>query len=253
MSGVDELAVAQAAARRNGTADPESAAEQLTALLDLESGYPGLRVVGARVVGSGGRASADIYLSDGAVMTFESLREMATAKLLALEVAAVTGASPRLNQAQAIRAVALLRGLATHQLAATTDELSREWGLTFLQSAQVIDAGMDDQRQRWAAFSEIQRRDPVAAARAEGTSVAVASVVLRHHDGTRFVRAGWFRAHVRSEDMTVSPQEIAQRMQRVGWKRRGDEGLIKATRPDNPGSLAWRFYTVAAGWEEGAA
>jgi hypothetical protein len=253
VSGVDELAAAQAAARRNGTSDPESAAEQLTALLDLESGYPGLHVAGGRVVGSGGRASADIYLTDGSAITFESLREMATPKLLALEVAAVTGASPKLNQAQAIRAVALLRGLATHQLAATTDELSREWGLTFLQSAEVIDADMEDQQTRWVAFSELQRRDPVAVARAEGTSVARASVVLRHVDGTRFVRAGWFRAHVRSEDVTVSPQEIAQRMRRVGWERRGGEGLIKATRPDYPGSLAWRFYTVPGGWEEGTA
>jgi hypothetical protein len=101
-----------------------------------------------------------------------------------------------------------------------------------------------------AAFSELERRDPVASAREERTTVAKASLVLRHHDGTRFVRAGWFRAHVRHEDVTVSPHEIAQRMERVGWERRGQEGKIKAPRPDLPGAVIFRFYTVAASWEE---
>jgi hypothetical protein len=109
---------------------------------------------------------------------------------------------------------------------------------------------MDDQQERWDAFSELNRRDPVAAARSEGTSVAQACMVLRHLDGTRFVRAGWFRAHVRQEDVTVSPQEIATRMARVGWRRRGDEGWIKATRPGFREVLRWRFYLVPADWED---
>jgi hypothetical protein len=243
VSAIDELAAL------NGAPDAKTASEQLTALLDLAS--VGLAVTGARVVGRGGKASADVYLSNGEVLTFDSLRDMSTPKLLALEVAAVTGAAPKLSQQQALRAVALLRWLAAHELAATLDELSREWGFTFLQDAAVVDVDMDDQGRRWDAFSELARRDPVAAARAEGTSVASACTVLRHLDGTRFVRAGWFRAHVRSDDATVSPHEIGVRMVRVGWLRRGGEGWVKATRPGLPGVLRWRFYLVPPGWEEG--
>lgn len=249
MSVVDELAAAQAAAHRNGTADAGSAAEQLTAILDLASVE--LSVTGARVVGRGGTATAYLYLSDGSELVFERLRDMAKPPTLMVEVAACTGASPKLNQQQAIRAVALLRGLAAHEIAATVDELSREWGVSFLQSAAALEVDMDDQRQRWGAFSELERREPVADARAESKSVASASVVLCHLDGTRFVRAGWFRADVKSEDVTASPQEIAQRMRRVGWERRGRDGWIKATCPGAPRApLRWRFYIVAAGWED---
>jgi hypothetical protein len=205
--------------------------------------------MGARVVGRGGIATAYLYLSDGKELVFERLRDLAKPQTLMVELAACTGTTPVLKQAQAIRAVALIRALATHELTATTDELSTEWGVTFLQSAAAIDVDLEDQTQRWGAFAELDRRDPISAARQEGTSVASASVVLRHLDGTRFVRAGWFRAHVKQEDVSVSPQEIAQRMLRVGWDRRGAEGWIKATRPGHRGVLRWRFYLVAADWE----
>ncbi len=141
MNAIDELQAAQAAASRNGTGDAESAAEQLTALLDLPS--VDWRVVGGRIVGQGGGATAYISLSHGSKnleIVFETLREMATAKLLALEVAAATGACPKLTQQQALRAVALLHGLAAHELAVTVDELSVEWGTTFLQSAHTSSA-----------------------------------------------------------------------------------------------------------------
>jgi hypothetical protein len=234
-------------ARRNG-GDPEAAetpAEQLTDLLDLASNP----VTGGRVVGRGGSATGYIYLTDGELV-FEHLRDMAKPATLMVELAACTGANPRLTQAKAIRAVVLLRELAEHEEVVTIDALSREWGISYLQEATTVDVDMDDQSARWGAFCELERRNPSVAAREEGTSIARASVVLRHSDGTRYVRAGWFRSHVRGEDVTVSPQEIAQRMLRVGWERRGAEGLVKATRPDLPGQLAWRFYIVRPGWEE---
>jgi hypothetical protein len=136
---------------------------------------------------------------------------------------------------------------------ATLDELSREWGQTFLKAAIVLDLDMEDQTQRWGAFCELERQDnPVAAARRDPTSIAQACLVLRHLDGTRYVRSGWFRSYVRQEDVTVPAQEVAQRMERVGWQRRGREGWIKATRPAFQDVHRWRFYVVREGWEEGA-
>src|SRR3712207_7035210 len=44
----------------------------------------------------------------------------------------------------------------------------------------------------------------------DGVSVAQASLVLRHADGIRLVRAGWFRAHAKQDDTSASPQEIAR-------------------------------------------
>ena len=229
--------------------DPIAAAEQLAAMLDLPS--VGLAIRGARIVGRGSRASADLYLSDGSEITFETLRDFANPTRLTLEIVACTGARPALKLPQAMAAVALLRVIAEHQETMTTDQLSNEWGTSYLQSVATRAVDMNDQAARWEAFCALERIDPVAMAHREGISVATASLVLVHTDGTRLVRCKWFRAYAKSEDASVSPQEIAHRMQRVGWHRRGTEGKVKATRPGIQGSpLIWSFYSVPKGWEE---
>jgi len=244
MSAVDELASDQ-----KGPLDPMTAAERLSALLDLPS--VGLTVVGARVVGRGSRASADLRLSDGSEIQFETIRDLANPTRLCVEVAACTGATPRLKVPQAVQAVAFVRCLAEHQHVVTTDQLSIEWGLEFLEAADVLDVDLSVQAQRWDAFKRLEPIDPVARWHSDGITVAKASLVLRDSDGARLVRTGWFRAHVRASDHMLSPQEIAHRMERVGWKRPpSGSGRIKATRPSAPGHLAWSFYVVPAAWED---
>lgn len=244
MSSIDELAAMQVP----GAPDPMTAAEQLASLLDL--GSVGLAIRRARIVGRGSRASADLYLSDGSEITFESLRDVANPTRLALEIAACTGAMPKLKAPQAIRAVALLRALAEHEATLTMDQLSVEWGTAYLQSATTMAVDLNDQASRWEAFCALERMDPIAQARAATTTVAQASVVLRDAEGVRYVRCGWFRAHVRHDDPGASPQEIAHRMRRVGWQQRGGQGRIKATRPGHTGQLLWTFYTVPPSWED---
>lgn len=242
MTTIDDLATEQGA-----VPDPISAAEQLAELLRLPA--VGLSIRGARVVGRGSKASADLYLSDGSEITFESLRDVANPSRLALEVAACTGATPALRAPQAIKAVALLRALAEHQEIVTLDQVAADWGLTFLQAADVLEVDLTDQAQRWDAFCRLEALDPFTRWRAEGVTIAKASLVLRDTDGARLVRTGWFRAHVRADDHQVSPQEIAHRMERVGWRRPGGSGRVKATQPGFTRTLAWSFYTVPAEWE----
>lgn len=242
MTTIDELQEMQ------GIPDPIAAAEQLTVLLDLDS--VGLSVRGARVVGRGSRASVDLRLSDKSEIQFEKVADVGNAGRLMLEVAACTGATPKIKAQQALRAVALIRALAEHEDVYTADQIATEWAASFLQSADVLTVDMADQAARWAAFSHLNSIDPEQAQRTSGASIASASTVLAHHDGTRFVRCGWMRAHVRSEDGSVSQVEIAHRLQRVGWTRRGSTGRIKATKPGHSGALAWTFYEVAAGWED---
>jgi hypothetical protein len=248
MTAVDDLEDVQT---RNGKPDAMTAAEQLAAMLDLPS--VGLEIRGGRIVGRGSTASADIHLSDGTQITFESLRDVATPKALALEVAACTGATPNIKAPQAIRAVALLRALAEHHETFTRDQIAVDWGATYLQSAETIDTDLSDQTTRWGAFCRLNRRDPRGHAMAAAVALTAANIVLRHTDGTRYVRCGWFREAIRSQDATVSPQELAQRMERVGWQRRGSRGWIKATQPGGPESLRWTFYVIPVGWEEASA
>lgn len=242
---VEDLAAMQ---DRNGTPDPMTAAEQLAALLDL--GSVGLSIRGARIIGRGARASANLRLSDGSEITFESLRDFANPGRLALEIAACTGATPKIKAPAALQAVSLLRALAEHEQDFTADEIARDWGSSFLQSAARVELDMNDQAARWEAFCALERSNPPANAREHGNTIAAASTVLVHTDGTRLVRCGWFKEHARAQDVGATAQEVAHRMLRVGWQRRGGRGAIKATRPGHRGQLVWTFYSVVAGWED---
>lgn len=249
MNAVDQLAVMQ-----SGTPDPIAAAEQLTVLFDLPS--VGLRVTGARRFGSGSGASVEIDVSSvdgrgsGETLSFETTRDMASPAVLSAELVACTGAIPKMTRAQALKAVALTRTLAEHQTTASANDVASEWGLTFLQAADTLDVDLNDQAARWSAFSRLGEIEPYTIARENGRSIASACIVLRHSDGTKFVRAGWFQSHVRTLEVGVGQQQIAQRMARVGWTRRGSTGRIKATPPGRHGQLAWSFFLVPATWEE---
>jgi hypothetical protein len=241
MTAIDQLAAAQ-----NGHADPISAAQELTALLDL--GSVGLEIRGARIVGRGGSASADLYLSNGATIDFASLRDFGKASVLMLEIAAATGATPAIKAAQAIRAVALLRSIADHQSVHDADDFARDWGASYLQEADVLDLDMNDQTQRWDAFVRLRANDPYAKRSAgEVTTIAGGSIVLRHESGTRYVRCGWFLSHVKLEE-SIGAVQLANRMERVGWRKRGKSGRIKAMRPSFGDVLAWSFYEVPVSW-----
>jgi hypothetical protein len=218
--------------------DPIEAAEQLAALLDLPSVDVDIR--GARVSGQGSRASVQIQLSNGEELEFDTVRDMIRPQSLIAEVAARTGACPQLKQPQAARAVALVRALAEQLKGVTGDDIARSWGSDYLQAVDVIDVDMNDQTERWGAFA--------ALARASGALDG--GKALRHVDGTRYVRTGWFRRFVKEEcDHTIAPRAIHTRMERVGWQIPGTEGRVKASRPKHRDRLSWSFYIVPAGWD----
>jgi len=244
MSAVHDLAAAQ---NGNG-ADPISAAEQLEALWDLQS--IGRTIRGARWIGKGPASTVDVHLDDGSTITFEKVADIANATRLAMVLVSYVGATPKLKAPQAIQSVALLRVLAEHEDTLTADHVSREWGITYLQNAPTQAVDVNDQAARWSAFCALRSVEPVIASQQQAITIAAASVVLVHTDGTRLVRCGWFRAHAKAEDPGASPQEIAHRMLRVGWQQRGAHGRIKATCPGRTGSLVWTFYAVPAGWED---
>lgn len=207
----------------------------------------GLTILGADIFGSGSSAAIEIQLSNGETMTFDKLRDMATPGLLAAELVACTGALPKITKATALRAVALVRTLARQHRTMTDNDAAREWGAAYLQAATVIDFDLEDQSDRWGAFSQLNEVDTIG----DPAGVPPPNTILRHIDGTRLVRSSWFGTYVRRMD-TVSSREIPNRMSRVGWHRRGSEGRIKASRPGFADTLQWSFYLVAEGWEHDA-
>lgn len=193
-----ERAVAEPTA---GGGDDAAARDELAELLALPS--VGLAIVGARIVGRGSRASADLYLSDGTEVNFESLREVAHATRLGVEVTACTGATPALKAPMAQKALALLRRISERRESFTRDQIAFDWGASYLQSARAVDVDMRSREDRWRAFSELERHDPRAVARDQAMPLERAGLVLEHTDGSRFVRTGWFFDSVRTQDVSA--------------------------------------------------
>jgi hypothetical protein len=132
VSTIDQLAATQ-----NGRPDAISATEELGAIIDLPAVH--LEVTGGRIVGRGGSASGDLYLSDGSAVTFESLLIFGNPRRLALEIAATTGAQPKLDGPRALRALVLFRALAEHQETFTADQIAADWGVSYLQAVETVD------------------------------------------------------------------------------------------------------------------
>jgi hypothetical protein len=197
----------------------DDARETLGELLGLADVGQGVERV--RIVGQGANASVDLILTSGTTIEFERMKDFAHPGRLSLELAMAAGVERIFKAPQTIKAVTLLRLIAEHDAGLSIDDLSREIGQAFLQSATRHDVDLADQEARWEAFSMLERFDPIAHARRDVISVAQASTVLHDPQGVRFVRCSWFAAHYRREVPTASPQDVAHRMARVGWERRG--------------------------------
>lgn len=205
-------------------------------------------ITGARILGDGADAAIFMELADGSEMHLTA-RDMARPAALLTALAVGPGVRPKLNQARALDAVVLVKTLARHVRTMSETDQAIEWGVNFLQMADVIDVDLYDQGERWGAFSMLKDQDPRARHRETNVSIATASKVLRHRDGSRLVRTDWLVAYVRSIEPRITPAHLAILMQNAGWRRRGKEGRWKATPPGRPGQLNWAFWLVAPDWE----
>lgn len=245
-------------AHLNGNGKPTSPEELCSELTDrLGLGGVGLAVTGATVFGKGPRASVDLRLSDGQTITFERYGDVTKPATLMAYLATTVGVSVKLKGEDAIATAVLIQRLADHQAEAGADAAAREWGCELLRIAPTMDVDLSDQAGRWDAFKALAQLNPGKDAGEDRSSWAYAAatlVLVDRESRERLVRAGWLLAFVRREvGITYAPAELAVQMLRVGWRRRGSEGWIKATSPDGDHRpLRWRFYVVADGWEDQA-
>lgn len=243
---LDQLADQQTAAP-----DALGAAEKLGALWDIAPA--GIWVRGARIYGRGRSARVEIDLSNRETMTFREAQVMMRAPELRAEIVACTGRAPKVSADKAIAAYALIRALADQEDADDDRTTALEWCSDFLQDTPLLDCDMRDMPHRRGAFEQLNY-DLWSRQREHGGSLASHALVLRDHDASRLVRAGWFLAHVRQRESNIGQAEISRRVLAVGWKRAGGQdstsGRIKATSPARGTTpLAWNFYLVPATWE----
>ena len=170
-----------------------------------------MKILGADIFGSGSRAAVEIQLDNGETMTFDTLREMTQPGLLAAELVTCTGATPKLDKPVALKVTALVRTIARTHRTLSANDSAIEWGVSYLQGSEVLDFDLNDQAERWGAFSALAEMDP----QGHPAGVPPPRWVLRHKDGTRLVRSSWFVTHVKQQD-SVGTQEIPTRMCR--WR-----------------------------------
>jgi hypothetical protein len=254
MSGRDQLREYENE-QHNGSViedTPEGMRSQLTELLALKQ--IGLEVISATVFGSGNAASVDLHLSHGAKVTFERFADIAKPAALSAHLVTNLGLVRTFKTMEAMLVGALIHRLAEHRSDQGADETAREWATEFLRFAPTQEVNLDDQAERWRAFSSIAPLDPLRDATDERSACALAcaSVVLVDPgSGVRLVRCGWFLSYVRRHvGGLYTPTTLGTQMARVGWERRGTEGWIKATCPTDERFLRWRFYIVPKGWED---
>jgi hypothetical protein len=243
VSAVDDLATAQ-----NGRPDARAATEELEAMWALADAH--VSIEGARITGHGRDASCEVRLSNGEMMVFEHLADIATGTALIAELASCADVAVALKPIQRARSIVLLRALADRQAAETADSIARDWGVEFLAICQQIEMDMTDQAQRWGCFERLRATDPWELGREQGSAFVRHMLVPVDVSGIRYVRVGWYQAFVRQFDGSVGAGQIVARMLRVGWQRRGHEGRIGARRPGLPGQTNLKFLLVCDGWED---
>lgn len=231
-----------------GDPEPDDLRARLTAALKLNAAA--VRVVGAEVHGRGLSAIASIALSNRRTIEVDRFQHLTQPQALSALVIEATGQPVSFDARQCRTIAAMVVQLAERGEQVDANDLARDWGEAFLRAVDVIDVVLSEQRERWAAFSRIADRDPIALANASRTGIARCCEVLRDADGSRYVHCPWFHAHVRRDNTPIAPAELVNRMSRVGWTRRNRRGAIKATRPSSKESLILPFYVVPPGWED---
>ena len=236
LSDAEVRKIAHSISRYEPAADAAASLDELNALLGLND--IGRRIDRVSVYGRGTRGIAHLQLDDGDRIVLDPISTYTTVPKLTAEMAVQVGASPELKGPDLTRMLVLLRLLGEqHELHEQSDQAS-ELGAEYLRGAAIAEFEMRDQASRWRAFSYLDSTDNQG-------------IVLQDTEtGLRYVRIGWFEQYVRSLTSPGVPDQIVRAMTALGWSKPGREGKIKATAPDRPARLSWRFFVVPEGWED---
>jgi hypothetical protein len=166
-------------------ADALAAVERLLALPTV-----GLDATGATVHGQGGRPSADIAMSNGAVLTVDSVEEN-EARHVGPPGRVGTRRTPVVGRPGMLALASCLRRAGEHVQTVTEEAMARDLGVDYLRRAVALAVDMIDTGERWRGFRQLDDWNPWTEARAKGSPLIDVQVV-QWDDGTgaRFVRTG---------------------------------------------------------------
>lgn len=194
-----------------------------------------------QVHGRGGKAFVRIDLDNGERLEFDPFGSYSTAAKMNFEVSAQAGSKPSLKAADVQEVATLIFGLGEHYEAIETADRAWELGAEYLRAAVTCDVDMSEQASRWQAFGHLERPD-VKARRDV--------VLVDSKTGGRYVRTQWLVEYLRGKCDTGEAGEMKKQLERLGWRKSGSEGRIKATPPTVGRPLQWAFLIVPEGWED---
>ena len=208
--------------------------EELDALLGFAD--VGRRIDRVKTFGRGSTAIVHLELDGGTKLVLDPIGKFATVGKLTAELALTVGATPKLKATDVIEVLRLIRQLGQHHENVELEDRAWELGADYLRAAVIAEATMAEQASRWEAFVALERskRDDM--------------ILWDQATGMRYVKVGGFASFVRVRVGVAEP--ILREMLALGWRKRGAEGRIKATRPGFRQALIFRFFEVPRGWEE---
>lgn len=215
----------------------------------------GTAVTGADIYGRGPSAIVDVIFGDGGKMTFERYSDITKPTALATYLATHGRGCRAFKGPEALAIAGAIHALAKHHAESTDDDHIRECATEFLRVAPAFEADLQDQAERWRAFSVLAGMNPARDGGEDRSALTIAAnstVLVDKSTGKRLVRTGWFQQFVKREHGGIySPAILAIRAERIGWTQPNGQGRIKATNPMDSRQLAWAFYIVEADWEGG--
>jgi hypothetical protein len=108
---------------------------------------------------------------------------------------------------------------------------------------------MADQKSRYVAFGALRDHHPATKAKAEGMSLAAASIVLVDASGKRYVRVRWFVDYVKASATSSTVNTILEMAEAPGWwTRPNTQSRIKATSPSGGKPISMVLFEVPAEW-----
>jgi hypothetical protein len=223
----------------------------------------GAHIRSVRLIGRGSGANVEIRLTDGRELEADRFGDLWTHTGLAKFVTQGSGIQASgITKLEAEEANAIIRRLSEQRYTTTEKDLGLQHGADFLDRASVEVVNINDQEQRFHAWSRLNALDPVRLSdpragawrepeRTIPPTIADASIVLEHTDGRRLVRCDWLYAHVRQAGQVAHPGVLARRMELAGWTRPNTRGAIKATSSSGVvPPIILKFWVVPVGWED---
>ena len=225
--------------------DALSQVEAHATLAELEKliGVTAIRrtIATIEVHGRGGKAFVKIRLDNGDLIELDPLGSFSTPQKMNFELSA-QGAEPSLGTGEPQKVARLLHRLGAHYEVSQTADRAWELGEKYLAKPTTVtcDARMSDQASRWSAFYRIQRESQKDI------------VIFDHDTDSYYVRTFKLIAFLRAHSDAGEALRLKAELERTcKWRRPGNEGRVKATRPNFPGqTLQWAFLIVPLGWKD---